>query len=268
MIEKDDSLLDRTLLSAYFSVDRKSFFKSFRLDRRDKGSMVLFRRLFAPFVEKVSRMDVMATDNTSDTDDRLANCRKSENSLFLSKKRDERVVKIFARGEKKCSWDHLVIIYHSSGIDMFWCRKWRKNRKNPFPDFCGTEHSYIFSFATNSIHSQTGSFIFTAFSYISMTSISFFRIFRKFQCRTFDGMFYVRETIENDCLILIWGESANGVSCSIPILWEKVDSSLFPWKFGTKRHALTENPTFPPPFCKYLLEPKAIGQNSTLSRAN
>ena len=78
----------------YFSVDQKTLPKSFRLDRQGKGSKVSFLYWSLLFTQKVSRNHAVVTYNTSGADDRIANRRKSENSPFLSKKRDDFPVKM------------------------------------------------------------------------------------------------------------------------------------------------------------------------------
>ena len=100
-LKQDNLLVVLSQSSSYFSVDRKFCFKSFRLDRRDKGSKLSFRRVYLLFVEKVSRMDRLTVINMSGTGDRFANCRKSENSPFWSKKRAECIAKICALVAKK-----------------------------------------------------------------------------------------------------------------------------------------------------------------------
>ena len=116
--EKDDLMIVMTPSGEIFSIDRKYFFKSFRLDRQDRDPMVLLRHLSVLFVEKVSRMDHVVTCNTSSTDDRIVNCRKSGKSPFLSKERDEKVTKVRVRVEKNSIGIDLVALRLHYGINL------------------------------------------------------------------------------------------------------------------------------------------------------
>ena len=88
-------------------------------------------------MKKVSRMDVIVVFNTFGTDDRMANPQKSEKSLFLSKKRDEHVVKIGTRDGQKYNWKDSLKKCVSSRVYVFSYRKFRTNRENLFCDLYG-----------------------------------------------------------------------------------------------------------------------------------
>ena len=75
----------------HFSVDRKSFCESFRLDRPGKGRVKPFRRFYILFDVKVSRMDVDVAYNMSRVDDRSSNREIAIICLFCQRKRSTRL---------------------------------------------------------------------------------------------------------------------------------------------------------------------------------
>ena len=137
------SFLIPSWLGRYFSLDEKFFGESFRLDRRDKDPVISFRLCLVLSAAKVSRMRILVRCNTSSTDNRSGHRRKSEKSPFLSRKRDEHVVKTFAKDVKKCDWLNFVILLLWTRIDTPWWRKWRKKRKIFDWGICGKYVSHL-----------------------------------------------------------------------------------------------------------------------------
>ena len=93
-VEKDNSRRFGSIRSDYFLQIGKRFSKSFRLDPWDKDQLGYCKNRYVFHDEKVSRMGVAVIWNIDVPNDWTVNARKRENSPFLSKYRDEQLVKI------------------------------------------------------------------------------------------------------------------------------------------------------------------------------
>ena len=77
------------------------------------GSVISFRRRYVLFAVKVSRMELVAIHNTSSGNNCLSNRQKCRNSSFLSKKRDEIILKTYGGAGRGCTEEDPVVFSSS-----------------------------------------------------------------------------------------------------------------------------------------------------------